>query len=52
MADEERVEPTLDLNGGVPPPPIVEQVELEEEKPKSKKMLFFKYNFFNCFHTE
>ena len=40
MADEERVEPTLDVNGGVPPPPVVEQIEVEEEKPKSKKMLF------------
>ncbi|MBU3598390.1 flagellar basal body-associated FliL family protein [Polynucleobacter bastaniensis] len=40
MADEERVEPTLDVNGGIPPPPVVEQVEVEEEKPKSKKMLF------------
>jgi flagellar FliL protein len=40
MADEERVEPTLDVNGGIPPPPVVEQIEVEEEKPKSKKMLF------------
>ena len=41
MADEERVEPTLDVNGGIPPPPVVEQhTEAEEEKPKSKKMLF------------
>ncbi|QWE31176.1 flagellar basal body-associated protein FliL [Polynucleobacter sp. Adler-ghost] len=40
MADEERVEPTLDVNGGIPPPPVVEQEEVEEEKPKSKKMLF------------
>jgi flagellar protein FliL len=40
MADEERVEPTLDVNGGVPPPPALEQEEVEEEKPKSKKMLF------------
>jgi flagellar FliL protein len=41
MADEERVEPTLDVNGGIPPPPVVEQhIEAEEEKPKSKKMLF------------
>ena len=40
MADEERVEPTLDVNGGIPPPPVVEQhIEVEEEKPKSKKML-------------
>jgi flagellar FliL protein len=41
MADEERVEPTLEVNGGIPPPPVVEQqIEVEEEKPKSKKMLF------------
>jgi len=40
MADEERVEPTLDVNGGIPPPPVLEQLEVEEEKPKSKKMLF------------
>jgi flagellar FliL protein len=40
MADEERVEPTLDVNGGIPPPPVEEQIEVEEEKPKSKKMLF------------
>jgi len=40
MADEERVEPTLDVNGGIPPPPVAEQIEVQEEKPKSKKMLF------------
>jgi len=45
MADEERVEPTLDVNGGVPPPPIVDQEEVEEEKPKSKKMLFLIIGF-------
>jgi flagellar FliL protein len=40
MADEERVEPTLDVNGGIPPPPAIEQIEIQEEKPKSKMMLF------------